>query len=410
MPVVAQSLRTFPAVLLLGPRQVGKSTLARQLLEEIPGDYATLDEPATLAAATTDPDGLAASRTDRLLVLDEVQRAPDLLRACKLAIDRDRRPGRFLLTGSADLTTLEAVAETLAGRVVIHRLHPFSLSELVQRSPSTALELAFTGQGATDLVAQLAERASGIPADDLRARVLVGGMPVPALLPPGRARDDWFASYLQTYVERDLLEMAGVHQLPDFRRLLTAVALRTGRQLNHAELSRDLAIPATTLRRFFAVLQQTFQVQLLPPFLANPEKRLVKTPKVFAEDSGIAAHLVAAADWATADRQGRAGALLETWVHGELRKLVALSPARTEVMFWRAHLGQEVDFVLTRGDEVVGIEVKAGASVRPEDLAGLQALLGDLGERFRSGIVLHGGTAATVLGPRLCALPLPALF
>jgi len=407
--VLVESLRVFPAVMLLGPRQVGKSTLAQQLVEHLGGAYSTLDDPATLAAATTDPDGLISSHPAKLLVLDEVQLAPDLLRACKLAVDRDRRVGRFVLTGSANVTTLGSVAETMAGRVVIHRLHAFGWSEIEQRAPSPALDAVFTAASAAALVEQLAARVVGDLAL-LRARVLVGGMPVPALLPPGRARDDWFASYLQTYVERDLLGLTGIHHLPDFRRLVTALAMRTGRLLNHAELGRDLGIPITTLRRFFAILQQTFQVELLQPFLRNPEKRLVKSPKSFALDSGIAAHIAGIVDWATAERQGRAGSLFETWVFGELQKLIALRPARTELMFWRAHAGQEVDFVLARGDEMVGIEVKASVTVGSEDLAGLRVLQQDLGARFKMGIVLHAGKTATALGPRLCALPISAFF
>jgi predicted AAA+ superfamily ATPase len=409
-PLLVESLRSFPVVLLIGPRQVGKSTLAQGLARgRWRARYLTLDDPTVQSAALSSPDGfLEESRGP--LILDEVQRAPDLLRAVKLVVDRSRRPGMFLLTGSANVLTLSTVSETLAGRVAIHELHPFSWAELRRRRFTGVLDGLFRAGNAGEALGLFPDECPAERADEWRKLLLTGGFPQPALGRSPAARRTWFDSYRQTYIERDLRDLASLEHLPEFTRLLTVLALRTGQELNVSSVARDLGLPATTLRRYLGFLEKTFQVFLVPPYFANVEKRLVKTPKLFFCDTGLACHLGGVDGWSTLVTQNRAGSMAETWVACELRKALSLTSSRTTLCHWRAHGGEEVDFLLERGPEVVGIEVKTSAEIRERDLKGLAGLRKSLGRRLRLGVVLHPGTRAIAFDSRTIAVPLAAFF
>ncbi len=406
---VEKSLRHFPVVMVLGPRQCGKSTLVNALAKGTQRQVFTLDDRATLDAATTDPDEFLAGLTGPV-VLDEVQRAPGLLRAIKPLVDRDRKPGRFLLTGSAHLTTMSAVAETLAGRAAVHELAPFSWSERARRPNPTIIDRLFSSRSPAELLRAVPARAPGSRRDELKARILSGGYPEPSLQRDVAVRRTWFESYRKTYIERDLRELAAVQSLPEFSRLLTLVALRTGGQLKTSELGRDAGLSNTTTRRYLDLLQQTFQVFLLQPWFANVGKRLVKTPKLYLTDTGLGCHLAAADEWETLERQLRVRPVVETFVANELRKVLSLEPGRTHLWFWRVEHGPEVDFVLERGGEVVGVEVKWGTGVSQDELKGLAACRDALGKAFRLGVLLHGGQEALAVGERLVALPYSTFF
>lgn len=407
--VLLRSLDEFPVVLLIGARQVGKSTLAQEISSERwSGLYVTLDERIRLDAALLDPDGFVQA-LGAPIVIDEVQRAPDLLRAIKVVVDKSRSPGRFLLTGSAHVTTLSRVAETLAGRVAVHRLSPFSASELSKQPAPDVIERLFSTDDVATILRGIKKATTG-DALKLRNLILAGGYPTPALMRSAESRRTWFDSYRQTYVERDLRDIADIHHVPDFGRLFTTAALRTGQLFNASSLSRDVGLPNTTLRRYLALLEQTFQLETLRPYSANIAKRLTRTPKLFITDSGMAAHVAAVDTWETAVSRNMDGALLETWVFGELRKLLELTSIPTALSFYRTHTGTEVDFLIERGDQVVGIEVKLAARIDRSDLAGLRACAESLGNRWRIGVLLHGGTEATVLDHRTLALPLTAFF
>lgn len=405
-----RSLRHFPAVLLIGARQVGKSTLAQALARGgWQGRYVTLDRRTTLDAALLDPDGFV-HELETPVVIDEVQRAPDLLRAIKLEIDRDRRPGRYLLTGSANLLGLDAIPETLAGRMAVHRLHPFSQSERLGRGRPHLIDLLFTSKSAGDLVRALRPGEDPGQKTELEQSILAGGYPTPACMDDTAARATWFDSFRQTYIERDLRELAQISHLPDFGRLMTTLANRTAQMLNASELSRDIGLPTTTLRRYLNLLQLTFQVDLLPAFAANRPKRLVKTPKAYFTDTGMAAHLGAVASWADVERRQLVGPLLETWVHAELRKLLCLRAPEPEFSFWRTHTGQEVDFLIERGGELVGLEVKGSSALERRQLRALDASRETLGRRWRLGVLLHGGTEAVAIDDRTAAIPVASAF
>ncbi|MBI5197427.1 MAG: ATP-binding protein [Nitrospirae bacterium] len=409
-PLIEESLRHFPVVLLVGARQTGKSTLVQALAgKDWPARYLTLDDRIVLDAALTNPDGFL-QQTGLPVILDEVQRAPDLLRAVKLIVDRHRRPGMFLLTGSANILTLSRVSETLAGRVAVHELYPFSWTERYRQGPSTTIDHLFKAGTAREALKRWPVKSPPVRTREIQEVILRGGYPTPALMDSPRVRQTWFESYRQTYIERDLRDLAQIGNLPDFTRLMTTLALRTGQMLNLSGLSRDVGLPFSTLRRYFHILAQTYQVFLVPPYAKNIGKRLVKTPKVYVTDTGLGCHLSATDRWETLDRQNRVGATVETWVANELRKMVSVGSRRIGFGYWRTRSGQEVDFLLECGEEVVGVEVKWGTGFRENDLAGLKDCRDAIGPRFRFGVLLHGGREAIGLDERTLAVPFGVFF
>jgi hypothetical protein len=407
-PVLRRSLRHFPVVLLTGARQVGKSTLARSLADRRwPAPYRTLDDRAVLDAALTSPDGLVAEQGTPV-ILDEVQRAPDLLRAIKLVVDRDRRPGRFLLTGSANVVTLARVSETLAGRAAVHELHPFSLAERLGRPPSRVIDRLFAASDAHSAQAALPDHL--VPPLDWRRFLLSGGFPTPALLRSHLPRRTWFDSYRQTYVERDVRSLSGIEHVPTFGRLHAFLLDRSGSMLNLADASRALGLPVTTLRRYFDLLVQTYQVFLVPPYASDRARRLVRTPRVYAADTGLACQAAGVVLWEDLARIGRLGSIVETWAATELRKLAAATAAPTGVYYWRTHGGSEVDFVLERGSRLIGLEIKASIGFGRRDLAGLANCRESHSTAWHLGLLLHGGDETIQLDDRTLAAPLRRFF
>lgn len=407
---ILESLKHFAVVLLTGARQVGKSTLAEGLIgPSWKATYVTMDDRAVLDAALRDPDGFV-SGTPTPVVIDEVQRAPDLMRAIKRIVDRDRKPGQYLLTGSANIVTLSSVSETLAGRVVLHTLHPFCWSELLEKPAPTILKDLFGVTGSKELLKHLSKStATGDKAQIIR-RILTGGYPTPALMKSDQARGQWFSSYRQTYLERDLLNIKSIENLPDFNRLLSLVAFRTGRLLNLSDLSRETGIPFSTLRRYMSLLEVTYQVFPLRPYFTHVGKRLIKTPKVYFNDTGMASHLMGIDQWSGAENQGNAGYLVETWVASELLKLMSISDQRLKLYFWRTQAGQEVDFLIERSGRLVAIEVKWSHRIHESDITHLKSCGEDLKDKLHFSVILYSGTEIVPFGPKIVALPLPAFF
>ncbi len=409
-PLVREALTQFPVVLITGARQVGKSTLVQALCRGAwKAAYLTLDDRPTLDAALTDPDGFMAANLGPVAI-DEIQRAPDLLRAIKLQVDRHRRPGRFLLTGSANILTLKTVSETLAGRIALHQLHPFSDAELDRRPAAPPiLPRLFQSKDAGAVLRNLR-------ADDPRsrhqllARLLHGGYPTPALATPSSARRRWFEAYRTTYIERDIVQLTAIERLPEFGRLMRLGAARSGQVLNFADLGRDAGLPYVTLRRYMQVLEQTYQVNLVSPFFTNISKRLSKAPKLYWSDTGMAAHLLDLHDTRGLERFPRLGALVETWVAQELQKLISLAPIPMRLYGWRLQTGQEIDFLIEHGQRFIAIEAKWGRSIDRGVLKTFQALHAQWGERLVAGVVLYGGDQVVALGPKLTAAPLERFF
>ena len=385
-------------MIVVGPRQSGKSTLARQV---IPERYVSLDDPGPLAAATADPDGFIAQFT-RPTALDEVQKVPDLLRAIKASVDRDRRPGRFLLTGSADVLALPRVTESLAGRMRLFTLWPLAQCE-IDRSSCGFIDQLFGG-------APLHLGGSVTTPAEVLQRVLRGGYPEVLQLKDDD-RGSWFESYVAAVTlrdVRDIVDVRGLTQLPDLTRLLAA---RTAGILNVAELSRTSGVPQSTLGRYLSLLYVTFLLRLVPAWSGSLSKRLTRHPKIALSDSGLAAHLQGVDVKRLERDQHLAGPLIENYVLMELEKQRSWSRAQPALYHFRSVSGDEVDIVLERRDgSVVGIEVKASVGVTAADFRGLRALSTLLKRKFVRGIVLHPGRQTIGFAEQLTAVPLSALW
>ena len=388
---LAARLRVMPAVVVTGARQTGKSTLVEQL---VPGDrrYRSLDDFDVRDVARRDPEALLGG--DDPLTLDEVQRLPGLLTAVKRAIDRDRRPGRFLLTGSANLLLMRQVSESLAGRASYLTLWPMTRRE--------QLGLASAGRWDDLLAAPDNEwrdlLAAGDDLDeDWQALALRGGFPTPALeLTTPADRAIWFDGYVRTYLERDLQDLASISALPDFRRLMQAACLRVGQLLNQTELGRAVGLPQPTVHRWLNLLETSYLLVRLPAYAANRTKRLVKSPRVYWADTGVALHLGATAP---------VGAHLENLVLHDLLAWRDARADRAELAYWRTTIGEEVDFVIEAGGKLLPIEVKATAKPRLADCAHLRTFRQEYGRKARAGLVLHAGRTLEWLTPDVLAVP-----
>lgn len=396
------SLADNPVTLLVGARQTGKSTLARRLVEKRARfQYLTLDDAVVLAAASSDPTGFVAGVSGPV-VIDEIQRVPDLLLAIKAAVDRDRSPGRFLLTGSADVLLLPRVADSLAGRMEVLTLWPLSQGEILRRT-----------EGFVDRVfdREPLPAVSGEARDSLLARVLVGGYPEVVNRSSPARRDRWLGSYVTAVLQRDVRDLSNIERLTDLPRVLGVLAARSAGLLNVADLGRTLGVPQTSVNRYLTLLEQVFLVVRLPAWQRNLGLRLVKAPKLLINDSALMAHVLAVTPSRLAAEPTLLGPLLESFVGLELIKQLGWSEAGVRLHHFRTNAGREVDFVLEDGaGRVVGVEVKAAATVREGDLRGLRALAERLGERFVRGVVLYTGAANVPFSERLTAVPLPALW
>jgi len=389
---LAERLRVMPAVVVTGARQTGKSTLAELL---VPGErrYATLDDLDVLDAARRDPEALVGGKGR--VTLDEVQREPALLRAVKRAIDRDRKAGRFLLTGSANLLLMRQVSESLAGRASYLSLWPMTRRE--QRGEARAGRweelLATPDADWRDLLAGAKDAR-----EDWRALARRGGFPTPALELAGAAeRRIWFDGYVRTYLERDLQDLAAISALPDFRRLMRAACLRLGQLLNQTELGRDAALPQPTVHRWLNLLETSYLLVRLPAYAVNRTKRLIKSPKVYWGDTGVALHL--------AEAEAPGGAHLENLVLGDLLAWRDARLERVEIGYWRTTIGEEVDFVVEAGGRLLPIEIKATARPRLADCAHLRTFRAEYGRKSRAGLLLHAGEALEWLAPDVLAAP-----
>jgi predicted AAA+ superfamily ATPase len=400
-PLLA-ALGDTPAVILIGPRQAGKSTLALAITPTHPARVLSLDDAGVLAAAQTDPDGFVRA-LDGPVVLDEIQRAPGLFRAIKAAVDRQRTPGRFLLTGSANVLTLPQAADALVGRTEVLVLWPLSQGE-IDGTPDRFIDAVF----ARTLPRH---RRSGESRKTLLARVVRGGYPEILMRADVARRRAWFGSYITTILQREVRDLASIESLPSLPRLLGLLAARSASLLNYAEISRALGLPQTTLKRYMALLEQTFLIRLIPPWSGNLSKRFVKTPRVVLTDSGLLAYLIAIGEVPLQEGATGIGPLLESFVAMELTKQQGWSASKPTMFHYRTHTGEEVDLVLETADgRLAGIEVKASTSVSAVDFKGLRALQAAVGPRFVRGVVLYTGVEALPFGPQLWALPLDALW
>ena len=396
---IREALADTRVVLLSGPRQSGKTTLARHIAGDVM-PFVTLDDATTRNAASTDPVGLVRS-LDRA-VIDEVQRAPDLLLAIKTAVDTHPHPGRFLLTGSAHVMTIPRIADSLAGRMSIVRLLPLAQAEL-HGSQTSFLDRVFAGEFPTS--------RTSIIGDDLTEIVLAGGYPEALACRAWRRRQDWHLDYIEAIVQRDIRDIARIDQLGSMARLLRILAEHSGQLVNYSGFGAPLGMNHVTIRKYMGILESLFLVHPVPPWYTSALKRAIKSPKLHFLDAG----LLAALRGITPDRLRRDrtpfGAVLETFVLAELFKLGSWADDRYTFFHFRDKERNEVDIVVEDGrGRIVGIEVKASATVSSEDFSGLRCLAAACGERFALGLVLHDHDQTVPFGERMAAAPVSTLW
>ena len=394
-PRLTKALGHLPAVVLSGLRQAGKSTLLLNEPALMKGrTYRTLDDFATLAAAQSNPESLVGAAA----ILDEVQRCPDLLIAVKRSIDETRRPGRFVLSGSTNLALLGRVSETLAGRAGYYTLHPMTRREIRGHTSRRPFLADFLRSPALP-----SGRAEPVTDEE----VLTGGLP-PACLGSPDGVSEWFRAYVQTYVERDVRQLSQIADLVAFRTLAQLAALRTGQVLAISDLARDAKLNAATAGRYLNILEASFLVRRVPPFLKNRSSRLVKSPKLYFADSGLAAHLAGVADLEPGRDDRLRGALFETWVGQNLAALLDAHVPDAELTYWHEQGRHEVDFVVEANRKVCAIEVKAASRWSARDLSGLRTFL-DRTPQCTAAVLAYNGREAVQLDDRLWALPIGQL-
>ena len=400
-PVIKTALADTPVVCLLGPRQSGKTTLAQQLAPD--RAFFSFDNSGYQRTAASDPTGFVASLPGEV-TLDEVQRVPGLLPAIKLAVDRDRRPGRFLLTGSANLLLLPSVTESLAGRMEIAQLHPLTEAEK-ERNPGQFVAALLAGALRPQMAARQSKAGPTLP-----ERLVAGGYPEPLTRSPARARQ-WHRQHLHSIIERDVADVAKIKGADQVARLLELLALRSGRLLSVSVLANELGLHRESVERYLAVLERLFMVSRLRPWHRNAAKRLIKSPKVHLLDTGLAATLAGLTvdDWLHA--RHRMGFLLESFVVQQLIAQAAWTDPDLRFWHYRDKDQMEVDLVITKANRVWGIAVKSAMSPAPSDDKGLARLARICGKDFQQGILLHAGADSLPLpDKRMLAVPLSALW
>jgi uncharacterized protein len=400
---VAEALTDTPVVLIAGPRQVGKTTLVRQMAAQ--GlQYVTLDDALTQLAAKEDPAGMIRS-LDRAII-DEIQRAPQLLLAIKKAVDEDRRPGRFLLTGSANLMALPTVADSLAGRMETLSLLPLSQSEM-HGTTRNWLDSAFSNQ----LPQWSTPLAGKLVGDALVETVLRGGYPEAVSRTTPRRRTAWARQYIDAIIQRDVRDVAGIDRLDQLPRFLRALGQVSGQMCNYTQLGGQMGIDHKTAARYVSVFEQMYLLNRIEVWTSNRLSRVVKTPKLQFIDSGLLSTLIDLTPASAKQDRSRFGHVLETFVYGELLKHTTTAEGDYQLLYYRDHDQYEVDIVIENASgQLIGVEVKAAASVALADLRGLKRLASVAGDKFKMGVILYDGTDTMPLGDRLWAMPISTLW
>lgn len=398
---VVEALADTPVVLIHGPRQCGKTTLAQLVGEEENLAYYTFDDDVQRAAAQADPVGYVADLPERV-ILDEVQRVPELFTSLKAEVDRRREPGRFILTGSANVLLVPRLGDSLAGRMEILRLHPLSQAELAGED-TNFLSSLFNAS----FQAEQSSKRLGVK---LAARVASGGYPAALARATPRRQMTWYKDYADTLIQRDIQDLARIGALDALPRLLTLAAGQTACLINITELAAPFQISRPTIREYITLLSRIFLLEELPPWHSNRIKRLIKTPKLHFGDTGLACALLGLdAEMLWKDR-ALFGHLLETFIYQELRRLASWHDDAITFSHFRSKDKVEIDIVLESRGLVAGVEVKAAATVTGDDFKGLQKLHETVKERFAAGVVLYDGDSVVPFGSNLYAVPISCLW
>ena len=399
-----EALDDTPVVLLIGARQVGKSTLAQSLDDGgYKPKYLTFDDPTVLAAAKQNAAAFLET-VQKPVIFDEIQRVPELFLPIKTFVDRNREAGLFLLTGSANVLLLPKVADSLAGRMEVLILRPLSQGEIGGQTEDF-IDWICADLFQPNVSVETADRAA------LFQKMFTGGYPEAVRRQAESRRSAWFNSYLTTLLQRDVRDLANIEGLTDLPRLVSTLAARCGGLLNYADISRTGGLPQTTLKRYVALLEQLFLIENLPAYSGSLTKRLMKTPKLFFTDTGLLSSLQGL-NWEKIKFENSlAGLLMENFVFAELQKQSAWNRIRVRLFHFRTNNGQEVDIVLELpNSEVIGIEVKSAASVGIDAFRGLKVLENDLGRKFKRGIVLYTGDKTVAFEKNMFAVPVQTLW
>ena len=399
-PQLEEALQDTPVVLIHGPRQSGKTTLALELV----GDkyhYITFDDDTELAGAKADPRGYIDDLPE-YCILDEIQRAPELFPSIKRAVDQRRTPGRFLLTGSANILAIPRLSESLAGRMEVVNLQPLSRCE-IEGGDAAFLAMAFEGNVKANFKHRLG--------NNLFDMVVAGGFPEPLQRASLKRQRAWYTNYLNVMVQKDITEFANIHYAEDIPLLLQKVANQTASLFNVSEINRGLAFDGKTAKRYIDLLKQIFLIETLPPWFNNRNKRLVKTPKVHITDSGLLCALLNTNQEQLINNKTMMGPILETFIYNELRKQASWLDQSVQFFHYRDKDQYEVDIVLQNGaGKLVGFEVKLAASVSESDFKGLKRLQNQHKNEVVAGYVFYDGERTLSFGNGLKALPIQALW
>jgi len=424
-PKLIAALKDTPAVILHGARQTGKTTLAESFADARVGGrrfvYVTLDSPDALALIDRDPAGFVADLPEHV-ILDEIQLAPKTFRAIKLSIDQNRKPGRFILTGSVNALLIPRLADALVGRSEVLTLFPLAQSE-IEGVPGLFVDLVFE-HGAEYLKSLVGTRYTQTKSDLIK-RSVTGGFPEVVTRRRNGRRNEWFSSYVTSIIQRDIRDLAEIEGLVVLPRVLGVLASRAANLSNQSELSRTLGIPLTTLKRYLALFEVTFLTQTLPAWSGNLEKpqpkgppwpaaggkRLVRAPKIMMSDTGLLCYLLGIDEDRLVRDPFLLGPVLENFVFMEIKKQATWAKTDVQMMHFRTHADQEVDLALERRDgNLIGIEVKSAATLSPKDFTGMELLRRELGSKFVAGVVFYTGTQVLPADDGMVAVPVSLLW
>ena len=402
-PSLREALLDTPVVLIHGSRQCGKTTLALAVGEPLGYHYISLDDDNQLQAAKADPVGFVQSLPE-LTILDEIQRAPELFTSIKASVDRNRKPGRFILTGSANVLLLPQLADSLAGRMEIIHLRPLARCEITGEKPAFFDQLF-----GADFGSDSNQNAYPRLGESLADIICQGGYPAAIARDSAKRRSAWYRDYITTIIQRDVQDVASIRNLDVLPRLLALAASQTARLFNSTDLASPFALSRPTIREYLTVLEQIFLIEQLQPWHANRLSRLIKTPKLHLADTGLACALLGVNSQTLWQDKSLLGQLLETFIHQELRKYASWHNEPLSFFHFRNKDMVEVDIIVEQGRQLAGIEIKAAATVTQGDFKGLKKLQDLCGEQFAAGVVLYDGENILPFGERLFAVPI-ALF
>ncbi len=399
--LIESYLKKFPVIAVMGARQVGKTTLVKELLKEERAFY-TFDEPAVAQLAESNP--LSFLTQAEKITIDEVQKVPTILTAIKRIVDEKRNPGQFIITGSANITLLPKISETLAGRIIFVDMFPLTIYEITSTIKDEPRAIKIFSSDTAERCWKLLNRIES-KRIDLGKITFRGGFPVAWLEENDVARQDWFKGYVRTYLERDVRDLSRIQKLYDYQRFLSLTTFRCSQILSRSDLSRDSGVPYTTANHYFDLLLATYQVFLLQPYFRNIGKRLIKSPKLLWNDTGLALHLQGITHWADAERLGRSTFLIENKIILEVKTLLSAYMPLAKLYYWRTSGGAEIDMVIETNGNLIPIEVKWTEKVGPRDIVSMESFLKDFSDQVPFGIFLYRGKEILKLRERIFLVP-----